>query len=98
MHHDVSCRSLLYLLYLRWLVGGRAQQPDDATFPEIARCLDLDRVVLIDLLEALMTAGFIDPVRVEHRGSDRMAYRISDTGRHVVLADRNAQRRMAFDA
>ena len=98
MHDATSRQSLLHLLHLRWIASGRTRQPDDATFHEIARCLDLNRVAVIDLLEELMAAGFVDPVYMEHRGSARIAYRISDIGRHLVMLDRSAQRTLRFDA
>src|SRR5688572_30552671 len=98
MHHDAISRSLLHLLQLRWTARGRTRQPEDATFREIATCLAVGSVTLIDLLEELMAAGCIDPVYVEHRGATHIAYRISEIGRRVLLTDRTAQRRLPFDA
>lgn len=98
MDRDRLSAALLRILYLRWSAAGRMRQPDAATVSEIAACIDADRWLLHDLLADLSAAGLVERVTVRGGGAEHAGYRISSSGRHIVLTDRSIQRRFGHDA
>jgi hypothetical protein len=95
MDRDRLSAMLLRILYLRWSAAGRMCHPEVAAFDEIVGCVDADRWLLHDLLADLSAAGLVERVTVPS-GSEH-GYQISSSGRHIVLADRNTQRRTRSD-
>jgi hypothetical protein len=97
MDRDRISATLLRLLYLRWTAIDRTRQPAPATIAEIAPCVDAERWLLHDLLADLTAAGLVDQVAAHDGDARGAAYRISSSGRQIVLTDQTTQRRTRFD-
>ena len=97
MDRDRISASLLRFLYLRWTATGRTQHPEAATAAEIESCVEAERWLLHDLLADLTAVGLVDRVTTLRGDREQTGFRISSSGRHVVLADRSTQRRSRLD-
>lgn len=97
MDRDRISATLLRFLYLRWNAAGRSLHPEAATATEIASCVDAERWLLHDLLADLTAVGLVERVETSRNNKELEGYRISGSGRHVVLTDRNTQRRSHYD-
>jgi hypothetical protein len=78
----------------------RTRQPASATIAEIAPCIDVERWLLHDVLADLTAVGLIERItigKIDNGEPQQTSYRISGSGRHIVLTDHNTQRRSRYD-